>query len=98
MAWITQNRNTQTVLLNQSYDYMFTKVGHEQGFAFSSADWVRSRDQLTCQQGDSCLISSLSTTNFHGRPLMTQRKCSNYNAMEGQRGTEGGCTRYACYF
>src|SRR5205807_4970144 len=95
MAWLTQNRNTRTVLLNQSYDYMFTKVGHEQGFAFFSADWVRSHDQLTRQQGNSCLISSLSTTNFCSYPLMTQRKCGDYDATEGQRGTEGSCTRYA---
>ena len=54
MAWPTQNRNTKTVLLNQSNYYMYTKVGHEQGSAFFSTDWVRSHDQITRQQPDFC--------------------------------------------
>ncbi len=31
---------------------MYTKVGHGQGFAFFSTDWVRSHDQITHQQAD----------------------------------------------
>jgi len=42
------------VLLNYNYYYMYPKVGHRQAFAFFSTDWVKSRDQITCQQPDFC--------------------------------------------
>ena len=40
------------MLLNNSYNCLYTKVGHGQAFAFFSTDWVRSCDQITCQQTD----------------------------------------------
>jgi len=86
MAWLTQNRNTKTVLLNWGNYYIYTKVDHEQGSAFFSTDWVRSHDQITCQQRDFCPIISSSTTIFCNHANMTEGKCS-----QGKCGKDRTC-------
>ena len=42
-------------LRRPQYYFKYAKVGHQQTSAFCSTDWVRSRDQFTCQQADFCL-------------------------------------------